>query len=223
MSDSLLMIFVKNLIPGMVKTRLAKDIGIDGALDVYMELVKKTNKVADKVIDVDKAIYYSEYVEIEDVWDTEQYKLSVQKGNTLGEKMSIAFDEAFDAYNKVVIIGSDCYDLTPKIIQNSYAQLDEHDIVVGPAMDGGYYLLGMKEYLPQLFEGKEYSTDKVLEELLAEAEELGLSVAQLPTLRDVDTMDDLKESGIDWETLGEENFDEGGEENFDQLEGDDYY
>ena len=71
MSDSLLMIFVKNLIPGMVKTRLAEDIGIDGALDVYMELVRHTNEVADK-ISTDKAIYYSEYVEIEDIWDTEK-------------------------------------------------------------------------------------------------------------------------------------------------------
>ena len=79
MTDSLLMIFVKNLIPGMVKTRLAEDIGIDTALDVYMELVHHTHKITKK-IEVDKAVYYSEYVEIEDVWDNGDFHLTSQKG-----------------------------------------------------------------------------------------------------------------------------------------------
>ena len=203
MSDSLLMIFVKNLIPGMVKTRLAKDIGIDKALDVYQELVHRTHKITKK-IEVDKSVYYSEYVEIEDIWDNGDYNLTSQKGFTLGEKMSNAFDEAFDSYNKVIIIGSDCYDLNSKTIKAAFEMLEENDVVVGPAKDGGYYLLGMKEYLPQLFQDKEYSTDSVLKELLAEAEELQLSVYQLPTLSDVDTLEDLKATDIDWENLGED-------------------
>ncbi len=203
MSDSLLMVFVKNLIPGMVKTRLAEEIGIDRALDVYMELVRHTNQITRKV-DVDKTVYYSEYVEIEDVWDTEEFGVSVQKGNDLGEKMSTAFDEAFDSYKKVVIIGSDCYDLDSKTISTAFAMLEDHDVVVGPAKDGGYYLLGMKEYFPQLFQDKAYSTDKVLEELLGEAESLELSTYKLPELLDVDTLDDLKQTDIDWESLGEE-------------------
>ncbi|MEM9337303.1 MAG: TIGR04282 family arsenosugar biosynthesis glycosyltransferase [Bacteroidota bacterium] len=207
MNDSLLMVFVKNLIPGMVKTRLAKDIGIDAALNVYMELVFHTNEVADKIA-VDKAVYYSEYVEIEDVWDTEQYSLGVQKGKDLGEKMTNAFDEAFDSYIKVIIIGSDCYELTPKIVNDAYTELEGHDLVVGPAKDGGYYLLGMKEYYPQLFQNKKYGTDTVLEDLLIEAANLDLSVFELPILSDIDTFDDLKESGIDWENLGQEEFDE---------------
>lgn len=203
MNDRLLMIFVKNLIPGMVKTRLAADIGIDRALDIYMELVNHTNKITRK-IDVDKTVYYSEYVEVEDVWDTGDYEVSVQKGNSLGEKMSTAFDEAFDSYNKVVIIGSDCYDLSKKEIEAAFVQLEENDVVVGPATDGGYYLLGMKEFLPQLFENKEYSTENVLNELLEEAEGLELSVYKLPTLSDIDTFEDLKNTDIDWESLGED-------------------
>ncbi|WP_370089914.1 TIGR04282 family arsenosugar biosynthesis glycosyltransferase [Ekhidna sp.] len=201
MSDSLLMIFVKNLIPGMVKTRLAEDIGIDKALDVYQELVHHTHKITKK-IEVDKTVYYSEYVEIEDIWDNGDYKLTSQKGFTLGEKMSNAFDEAFDSYNKVVIIGSDCYDLSSKHIKLAYEMLEENDVVVGPAKDGGYYLLGMKEFLPQLFKDKEYSTDTVLQELLQEAEELELSVYKLPELNDIDTLEDLKETNIEWEKLG---------------------
>lgn len=208
MIDSLLMIFVKNLIPGMVKTRLANDIGIDRALDVYLALVHHTNRITDKLDTVDKAVYYSEYVEVEDVWDTEKYALTVQKGNDLGERMKIAFDEAFDSYNKVVIIGSDCYELTPKTIQEAFNKLEEKDLVVGPAEDGGFYLLGMKEYLPQLFEGKEYSTDSVLKELLAQAEEMELTVHQLPTLNDIDTLADLKKTDIQWEDVDEEDLPE---------------
>lgn len=201
MGDSLLMIFVKNLIPGMVKTRLAEDIGIDKALDVYQELVHHTHKITKK-LEVDKAVYYSEYVEMEDIWDNGDFKLTSQKGFTLGEKMSNAFDEAFDSYNKVVIIGSDCYDLSSKHIRLAFEMLEENDVVVGPAKDGGYYLLGMSEYFPQLFQDKEYSTDKVLQELLKEAGSLELSVYKLPELNDVDTLDDLKETNIDWTKLG---------------------
>lgn len=203
MSDRLLMIFVKNLIPGMVKTRLAEDIGIDKALDVYMELVHHTHKITKK-LEVDKAVYYSEYVEIEDIWDNGDYELNAQKGFTLGEKMSTAFDEAFDSYQKVVIIGSDCYELSSKLIKKAFEMLEENDVVVGPAKDGGYYLLGMKEYLPQLFEGKDYSHKNVFSELMESAEELELSVYQLPTLSDVDTFEDLKATDIDWENLGED-------------------
>ena len=204
-----LMIFVKNLIPGMVKTRLAEDIGIDKALDVYMELVNHTNTITKK-LEMNKTVHYSLYVEVEDVWDNGGFELTAQKGDTLGEKMSIAFDEAFDSNDKVVLIGSDCYELTTKIIKSAFVMLEDHDVVVGPAKDGGFYLLGMKEYFPQLFQDKEYSNDHVLKDLLATAEELDLSVYQLPTLSDIDVIDDLKASGMDWENLGsdEESSDE---------------
>lgn len=203
MTDSLLMIFVKNLIPGMVKTRLSGDIGILKALEVYQELVYHTHKITRK-IEVDKSVHYSEYIEVEDIWSDEHFSHKLQKGNTLGEKMSHAFDEGFDSYKKVVIIGSDCYDLNSKIIETAFEMLEEHEMVVGPAKDGGYYLLGMNEYFPQLFEGKEYSTESVLKDLLKEAEELRLTVYQLPILSDIDTLDDLKATDIDWEKLGEE-------------------
>ncbi|MDE0472601.1 MAG: TIGR04282 family arsenosugar biosynthesis glycosyltransferase, partial [Ekhidna sp.] len=141
MSSSLLMIFVKNLIPGMVKMRLAKDIGIGKALDVYNKLVHHTYKIT-KNIQVDKTVHYSEYVEPEDVWNNDDFKLTTQKGSTLGARMHHAFEEAFNSYHKVVIIGSDCYDLDSKILKLAFEMLESSDVVVGPARDGGYYLLG---------------------------------------------------------------------------------
>ncbi|MEO1255083.1 MAG: TIGR04282 family arsenosugar biosynthesis glycosyltransferase, partial [Bacteroidota bacterium] len=191
------------LIPGIHQAlRLCQYLLQDEFLP-FQELVHHTHKITKK-IEVDKAVYYSEYVEIEDVWDNGDYQLTSQKGMTLGEKMTNAFDEAFDSYKKVVIIGSDCYDLSSKHIKAAFEMLEENDVVVGPAKDGGYYLLGMSEYFPQLFQDKEYSTDKVLQDLLDEAEGLELSVYKLPVLNDIDTLDDLKETDIDWQNLGEE-------------------
>ena len=146
-----LIIFVKNLIPGSVKTRLAEDIGIDGALDVYQYLVEHTYEET-KSLDVDKAVFYSEYIEIEDVFDasgTEAYELFFQKGGDLGERMSDAVDQSFDSYDRVVLIGSDCFALKQKHLENAFEYLNDYDMVIGQANDGGYYLIGMKRYLAE--------------------------------------------------------------------------
>lgn len=198
-SENLLIIFVKNLIPGNVKTRLAKDIGIDGALDVYQYLVEHAYEIT-RDLDYPKAVFYSEYVEIEDIWDTEKYKLFVQKGKDLGERMLNAFAHAFERkFKKVVVMGSDCFELKPVHIEEAFEQLDHHDIVIGPATDGGYYLIGMNKLYPQLFHEKEYSTEKVLSDVLTEIGEMNADFHLLPELSDIDTFQDLKDSDIDFE------------------------
>ncbi|MEP0368535.1 MAG: TIGR04282 family arsenosugar biosynthesis glycosyltransferase [Cyclobacteriaceae bacterium] len=204
MSKNLLIIFVKNLIPGTVKTRLAADIGIDGALDVYQFLVEHTAEVTEDV-ESDKVVYYSEYVEIEDVFDTDKYKLQTQRGNDLGEKMLNAFNKSFESgYEKVVIIGSDCFELKTDHMEEAFDMLENHDVAIGPASDGGYYLLGMKKPHPELFENKKYSHDKVFEELLAAIGENDLTFHLLPELNDIDTFDDLKDSDIDFEFVSDD-------------------
>jgi len=191
-NENLLIIFVKNLVPGMVKTRLAEDIGMFLALDVYQELVNHTAKVVKKV-DADKMVFYSEYVEVEDAFDGEDFEYSIQQGNTLGERMKNAFQLAFDkGYSRVTIIGSDCYDLKKKHLDEAFDQLEINDIVVGPAKDGGYYLLGLNGPCPALFEGKTYSHDKVFEELMKEVQALELECHTLEKLNDIDTLEDLK-------------------------------
>ena len=204
MSKNLLIIFVKNLIPGTVKTRLAADIGIDGALDVYQFLVEHTAEVTEDV-ESDKVVYYSEYVEIEDVFDTDKYKLQTQRGNDLGEKMLNAFQKSFESgYEKVVIIGSDCFELKTDHMEEAFDMLENHDISIGPASDGGYYPLGMKKPHPELFENKKYSHDKVFEELLTAIGENNLTFHLLPELNDIDTFDDLKDSDIDFEFVSDD-------------------
>ncbi|MEQ9231624.1 MAG: TIGR04282 family arsenosugar biosynthesis glycosyltransferase [Cyclobacteriaceae bacterium] len=187
---------MKNLIPGMVKTRLAKDVGMFLALDIYQELVNHTAKVVRKV-DADKMVFYSEYVEVEDAFEGEDFEYSVQTGNSLGERMQNAFQHAFDkGYSRVTIIGSDCYDLKAKHLEQAFDQLEINDIVVGPAKDGGYYLLGLNGPCPALFEGKEYSHDKVFEELMSEAKDLELECHVLDKLNDIDTLEDVKGTAL---------------------------
>ncbi|MBV6644463.1 MAG: TIGR04282 family arsenosugar biosynthesis glycosyltransferase [Cyclobacteriaceae bacterium] len=197
MNKNLLVVFVKNLIPGTVKTRLAEDLGMDVAMEIYKELLAYTAEVADKV-KVDKAVYYSQYVEMYDFWNDEVYKKHVQEGKDLGQKMLNALYDGFELeYEKILLIGSDSFEIDKKIIDDAFGMLDEKDFVFGPAHDGGYYLIGMKNVLPALFEGKTYSTSDVLQDAIEEVEDAGLSYGLLPNLHDIDTKEDLKKSGIE--------------------------
>jgi len=207
MNTNYLMVFVKNLIPGNVKTRIAKDIGMDGAIDVYKELLDYTAEVAGKVENADKGVYYSEYVELYDDWLNENYQKHVQEGNGLGERMLAAFEAAFEkGYHKVVIIGSDSLEITKDHIDQAYKALDKHDVVFGPAADGGFYLLGLNNIFPALFEEKDYSHEHVLNEAIDEIEKFGMTYHLLEELHDVDTMEDLKRHG--YQIIYEEETDE---------------
>ncbi|MFT7018501.1 MAG: rSAM/selenodomain-associated transferase 1 [Cyclobacteriaceae bacterium] len=182
----------------MVKTRLAKDIGQDMAMEVYKELVSFTAEISDKVKNVDKAVYYSLYVEMWDFFNDEKYQKSIQQGNDLGQRMLNAFYDAFEeGYEKVVLIGSDTPDISKKLIIEAYAKLDDSDVVVGPAEDGGYYLIGMKDAHKELFEGMTYSHADVYQELMETAEDMSLKVSTIQTLFDIDTVDDMKKAGIE--------------------------
>ncbi len=196
MADNFLIIFVKNLVPGMVKTRLAKDVGMFLALDVYQELVNHTAKIVRKV-DADKMVFYSEYVEVEDAFEGEDFDYNVQTGLSLGDRMKNAFDHAFEkGYSRVTIIGSDCYDLKKKHLEEAFDQLEINDVVIGPAEDGGFYLLGLNGPFPALFEGKEYGHDKVFDELMTSIQELELEYHLLEKLNDIDTLEDVKDTSL---------------------------
>ena len=115
----------------------------------------------------------------------------------MGNRMNAAFETVFGmVYGKVCIVGSDCYELTPQIIQDAFLALDNSDLVVGPARDGGYYLLGMKTLHSPLFQDKVWSTASVFEDTLQTAQRLQLKVKLLPLLRDVDEAADIPEKWL---------------------------
>ena len=188
-----LLIFAKNIQYGKVKTRLASTIGNEQALFVYQKLIEHTIAITKK-INADKIVYYSNSIVEKDEWENNIYQKKLQSGNNLGERMKNAFKSSFTAgYQKVIIIGTDCFELNEGLISIAFERLNDDDIVLGPAKDGGYYLLGMKKFYPSLFENIEWSSEKVLKQTLTSAMRLNLSVFLLPQLSDIDREADLKD------------------------------
>jgi len=190
MTKNLILIFTRNPELGKCKTRLAKTIGDENALTIYKILLQHTANVVEQ-IDCDKAVYYSVKVRENDIWDNLIYQKYQQQGNDLGLRMQHAFANSFIAgYEKVLIVGSDLYDLKPKHIQKAFDNLDNHNVTIGPAEDGGYYLLGMKTLHPNIFENKQWGTETVRKDTLNDLK--SQSVFLLEELNDIDLYEDLK-------------------------------
>jgi rSAM/selenodomain-associated transferase 1 len=191
MNSDLLIIFVKNPILGKAKTRLAATIGDEQALKVYQLLLEKT-KHETVNLNLDKLVYYSDHIDNSDLWKNQSYDKEVQVPGNLGIKMASAFEKAFqDGYQRVCIIGSDCYEMSQAHLESAFKMLKSNDAVIGPAEDGGYYTIGMSRFIPELFENKAWSTDTVGADTIKNFENLALSYEVLPTLNDVDTEGDL--------------------------------
>ncbi|KAK9909402.1 hypothetical protein WJX75_001737 [Coccomyxa subellipsoidea] len=114
----------------------------------------------------------------------------------LGKRMYHALHEAVSAdSSKAVLIGSDIPDICESVLEAAFAALEEHQVVFGPSIDGGYYLVGASRLPPDMFEGISWSTSSVLSESMSQAASIGLNVAPrstLPVLRDIDTIEDLQ-------------------------------
>ena len=190
MKKNRIIVFVKNAISGKVKTRLAKTIGDDEALNVYLTLLKETKK-AILNLKADKEIWYAWEIGNEDIWNEDQFNKRVQVNGDLGNKMSHAFKTSFEeGLEKVILIGSDCPTLTTGIIEEAYEMLNKNDVVVGPSKDGGYYLIGMSAYKQELFEDISWSTELVMEQTESRASKNGITLGKLQFLNDIDNEDD---------------------------------
>jgi rSAM/selenodomain-associated transferase 1 len=191
MKSELLIIFYRNPEIGKVKTRLAATMGDAKALAIYLKLASHTRTLASEV-DCDRVVYYSDYIDTEDAWSNTDFSKQLQKGSDLGARMENAFARSFaEGYKHVCIIGTDSHELTTQVIVKAFGSLRNKDAVIGPAVDGGYYLLGMSRFIPELFQEKEWSTKSVCEDTINDFNQLAISYHQLPTLRDVDTEADL--------------------------------
>ncbi len=188
---NLLIIFYRNPELGKVKTRLAATLGDANALAIYLKLVAHTRSVTEN-LDVDKIVCYSHFIDKEDNWNNSVFDKQLQKGVTLGERLSDALERAFEqSYERVCVIGSDCFELTGEIIDEAFRVLMTHDAVIGPARDGGYYLLGMSRFIPEVFWNKEWSTSSVASDTINDFKKLGIKYKTLRPLTDVDNEADL--------------------------------
>lgn len=186
-----LIIFLRKAVQGIVKTRLALTIGDEKALSVYQWLVSHTLNIAGKT-KADVRLYFDQ---IDDELNIpESFSKHEQKGSDLGEKMFDSFEKnlTIDESKKLVVIGSDCPEINEDIIEDAFLRLSDTDLVIGPAVDGGFYLLGLKKAHLELFKGIEWGNANVYQQLLSNAASLNLSTFALEHKRDIDDASDLR-------------------------------
>ncbi len=190
-SKNLLIIFTRNPELGKCKTRLAASIGDEAALNLYTFLLKHSVSITAN-LKVEKHVHYSVKIRDNDLWDNSIYTKKQQEGDDLGLRMEFAFEEGFKAgYKNIIIIGSDMYDLDQKDLETAFEALEQDDFVIGPAEDGGYYLLGMKRSTTEVFRNKIWGTDTVLKNTLLDLQ--NEKVATLPIRNDIDIFEDIKD------------------------------
>lgn len=188
-SKNLLLIFTRNPELGKCKTRLAATVGDEIALNIYKFLLNHTAAIT-KDVNVAKQVWYSEEIWKDDIWDNHFFDKKLQEGADLGIRMANAFLEGFAAgFERIIVIGSDMYDLNQTDIDNAFTALESSDFVVGPAEDGGYYLLGMNAFNPDVFKNKTWGTETVLEATLNNLKNENIKL--LETRNDIDLYEDV--------------------------------
>ena len=200
-SRNRLILFTRYPEAGTTKTRMIPKLGAEGAAELQRQM---TRHIVSRLTEF--AGLHSTPLEVRfeggnknlmEAWLGAGFDYSPQGKGDIGLRMGRAFEEGFGSgYEPVVIIGSDIPDITADIMQKAFEGLKSHDLVLGPAGDGGYYLIGMRQTAfgranPRLFNGIHWGTDRVLPHTLAVAQELGLSYTLLDTLDDVDRPEDL--------------------------------
>ncbi len=190
-----LIVFVKNPIEGQVKTRLAASTGHPAATVVYRKLLKHTGSVVNssqQIYDFDCQVYYASAPPNTPTWG---YENQVQRGDDLGQRMyNVLAEHHAKGYDAAVLIGSDCLEIGPHHLTAAFEALKTYDVVIGPANDGGYYLIGTTKPLPYLFEGIHWSSATVLSETLLKIKANQASLYLLESLNDLDDYEDYRKA-----------------------------
>ena len=194
-----LLVFTRTPAPGSVKTRLLSVMDAQRAAAIQVDLLQRTLETA-RASTADHIELWctptTQHPVLLELEDRFSLTLRKQAGAGLGERMRFAMEQTLRQYRHVVLIGSDCIDLAAADIDLAVKQLaDGYDVVLGPALDGGYYLVGLSRYYRQLFAGIEWGTDKVLQATRERVVQLGLTLYELPERRDLDRPEDLGYSG----------------------------
>ncbi len=197
MTEMALIVMARYPEKGKVKTRLAVDLGHERALMVYHELLKLNLELVHRWRGP-KLVFFTGTPDhdLENRYEQAGAKRFQQQGNDLGQRMAHGFNEAFTRFpqNGSCMIGTDCPDLSFSDLNNAKKKLSRSDVVFGPANDGGYYLVAMNRYLPELLQGIPWSTSEVLPQSLARANQLNLMVSLLNERIDIDDANDLRKS-----------------------------
>lgn len=193
-TKNLLLILTRNPELGKCKTRLAAKVGDEIALRIYKFLLDHTHSIT-RDLDVSKHVYYSDYVGVNDLWDEGGYQKFLQEGPDLGSRLKRAFEFGFDSgHSNIIVIGSDLHDLSKHDLEKAFDVLKDHDAVIGPATDGGYYLLGIRSLIPAVFHNKKWGTETVFRDTMSDLK--NLNVAVLQERNDVDRYEDIADNPV---------------------------
>ncbi len=191
-----LIVFTRYPIPGQTKTRLIPALGAVGASNLHRQMTEHTLAQV-RQLRADGVAIEIHYAgaetdrELAD-WLGADLVYRSQGDGDLGERMVLSIETALQAgHDRVIIIGTDCPGLNPEILQLAFQQLRDRDLMLGPAIDGGYYLIGMQRFIPELFVGISWGTSAVRQQTIEIATKLGLSLGDLPLLADIDRPEDL--------------------------------
>ncbi len=192
MKDNAIIIFAKNPSLGRAKTRIAKDVGDEKALEIYKNLLSLTEQILDG-LEVDKYLFFTDFID-EDLWNIQDLKFRLQSSGDLGDKMGDAFNNvSHSGHHKTIIMGSDCPYITKDLLYNAFEKLDSADHIIGPTVDGGFYLYGTKKFHSFIFDGITWSSETVLENLIKNIQNTGEDHKLLPTLADIDHIQDWED------------------------------
>jgi uncharacterized protein len=187
------LVFIRYPEEGKVKTRLAQRVGNKAACELYSAFVQD---VLARLRGYSLTIYYTPSTAASSLteWLGNDYAYEPQRGDDLGIRMYNAFQKTLSRYEQVVLIGSDCPDLSPSIIEEAFHNLADHDMVLGPASDGGYYLLGLTSghLVKSLFQGLTWGGKTVFNDTMTLSRQAGLRVHILPPWTDIDDIDALR-------------------------------
>ena len=194
-------VLAKAPIRGFVKTRLASVVGEDAALAVHRRLTSHVLAELEMAVDLGAVrggleaeirVTPDDAAPLARTWVPASIRITPQGTGDLGDRMRRAFDEAFaEGASFVVVVGTDCPGFTRRHPADAFAALGQADVVIGPATDGGFWLLGARAPTPELFRDVPWSTHAVLETTQRLARASGRTVALLETLSDIDTIEDL--------------------------------
>jgi rSAM/selenodomain-associated transferase 1 len=196
-NDKAIIVFARLPVKGKVKTRLAKDLGIDFAAAFYKVCAEHT---FNEILKLEKTgitpfLFCSEESEIDEIknWSNDKFIYYSQQGNDLGERMFKAFNTIFDAgYNNIILVGTDAPGITADLMKDALMHLNSYRCVLGPSDDGGYYMIGLNSKLNNLFDGIEWSTNIVFKKTIERLEKENKSYFVMEKLIDIDTQEDLK-------------------------------
>lgn len=203
-SQQLLIVFAKAPVEAQCKTRLIPLLGESGATEFYKDLLQHCLHTVSRLEHTDIALYVTPHTQhplLQKLAANYSTALQLQRGKDLGERMQHAMQQELQTYQRVVLIGSDCPGITPDYLEQAFAALQYSDLVIGPATDGGYVLIGGQRISPAIFANTHWGSDQVLKQCLCNIHDAGYSHQSLPPQQDIDTPEDFLQNQLQLQTL----------------------